>query len=140
MIVIVKMINLQLLFLILKKAMAEHIEKGKKSEEEAADWLKDQGYEIVRTNFRFNKKEIDIIARKEDLLVFVEVKTKSFRSDESPGDIVTLKKQKFLFKAAEAYMIYNGIDMETRFDVIFVIYKHEEILIEHIKNAFSPLG
>jgi len=120
--------------------MAEHIEKGKKSEEEAADWLKDQGYEIVRTNFRFNKKEIDIIARKEDLLVFVEVKTKSFRSDESPGDIVTLKKQKFLFKAAEAYMIYNGIDMETRFDVIFVIYKYEEILIEHIKNAFSPLG
>ena len=120
--------------------MAEHIEKGKKSEEIAAEWLENKGYEIVCTNFRFNKKEIDIIARKEELLVFVEVKTKSFWSDESPGDIVTIKKQKFLFKAAEAYMIYNRIDMETRFDVIFVVYKHEEIIIEHIEDAFSPLG
>lgn len=120
--------------------MAVHIEKGKKSEEEAADWLVNQGYEIVCTNFRYNKKEIDIITRKDDLLVFVEVKTKSFWSDENPGDIVTLRKQKFLFRAAEAYMIYHGINMETRFDVIFVIYKNEEVIIEHIKNAFSPMG
>ena len=120
--------------------MAEHIEKGKKSEEVAAEWLSDQGYEIVRTNFRYNKKEIDIIARQDDVLVFVEVKTKSFWSDENPGDIVTLRKQKFLLKAAEAYMIYYGIEMETRFDVIFVVYKHEEIIIEHIREAFSPLG
>ena len=56
--------------------MAEHIEKGKKSEEEAAEWLVNQGYEIVCTNFRYNKKEIDIITRKDDLLVFVEVKTR----------------------------------------------------------------
>ena len=120
--------------------MAEHIEKGKKSEEIAADWLENDGYEIVYTNFRFNKKEIDIIARKEDLLVFVEVKSKSFWSDENPGDIVTLKKQKFLFKAAEAYMMYHGNDMDTRFDVVFVIYKDKEIMIEHIKDAFSPMG
>jgi len=120
--------------------MAEHIEKGKKSEEIAAEWLENKGYEIVCTNFRFNKKEIDIIARKEELLVFVEVKTKSYWSDENPGDIVTFKKQKFLFKAAEAYMMYHGIDTETRFDVIFVVYKHEEIIIEHIEDAFSPLG
>jgi putative endonuclease len=120
--------------------MAEHIEKGKKSEEIAAEWLKDQGYEIVYTNFRFNKKEIDIIARKEDLLVFVEVKSKSFWSDENPGDIVTFKKQKFLIRAAEAYMMYYGIDLETRFDVIFVVYKDEEIIIELIPGAFTPMG
>ena len=102
--------------------------------------MSDIQHEIVYTNFRFNKKEIDIIARKEDLLVFVEVKSKSFWSDENPGDIVTLKKQKFLFKAAEAYMMYHGNDMDTRFDVVFVIYKDEEIMIEHIKDAFSPMG
>ncbi len=120
--------------------MAEHIEKGKKSEVEAAEWLKDEGYEIVCTNFRYNKKEIDIIAKEDNVLVFIEVKTKSFRSDENPGDIVPLRKQKFLLKAAEAYMMYYGIDVETRFDVIFVVYKGDETIIEHIKNAFSPFG
>ena len=120
--------------------MAKHIEKGKKSEEEAVDWLVKQGYEIICTNFRYNKKEIDIIAKKDEVLIFVEVKTKSFWSDENPGDIVTLRKQRFLIKAAEAYMMYHGLDIETRFDVIFVVYKHEEKIIEHIKNAFSPLG
>lgn len=120
--------------------MAEHIEKGKKSEEIAADWLENEEYEIISTNFRFNKKEIDIIARKEDLLIFVEVKSKSFWSDENPGDIVTFKKQKFLIRAAEAYMMCNGIDMDTRFDVVFVIYKDEEIMIEHIPGAFTPMG
>jgi putative endonuclease len=120
--------------------MAEHIEKGKKSEEIAAGWLKEQGYDIVCKNFRFDKKEIDIIARVDDILVFVEVKTRSFWSDEHPGDIVNLRKQKFLFRAAEAYMMYHKINLETRFDLIFVVYKQEDILIEHIKDAFTPLG
>jgi putative endonuclease len=120
--------------------MAEHIEKGKKSEEEAADWLVSQGYKIVCTNWRFNKKEIDIIAKEQNELVFVEVKSKSFWSEENPGDIVPMRKQKFLIRAAEAYMNYNSIEMDSRFDVIFVIYKNEEIIIEHIKDAFGPLG
>ena len=120
--------------------MSEHIEKGKKSEEIAADWLISHGYEIVCTNYRFNKKEIDIIAKEANIMVFVEVKTKSHWSEEKPGDIVTLRKQKFLFRAAEAYMSYYGINLESRFDVIFVVYKNEEITIEHIRDAFGPLG
>jgi len=120
--------------------MAEHIKKGKKSEEEAADWLQDQGYDIVCKNWRYDKKEIDIIAREDKLLVFVEVKSKSFWSEEHPGDIVSIRKQKFLIRAAEAYMNYKRIDTEIRFDVIFVIYKNEERIIEHIKNAFGVLG
>ncbi len=120
--------------------MAEHIDKGKKSEKFAAEWLQSHGYEIVYTNWRYNKKEIDIIAKEKNLLVFIEVKSRSFWSDENPGDIVPMRKQKFLIKAAEAYMNYNRIEMETRFDVIFIIYKNEEIIIEHIKDAFGPLG
>jgi putative endonuclease len=120
--------------------MAEHIDKGKKSEKFAAEWLSDQGYEIVYTNWRYDKKEIDIIAKEQKELVFVEVKSKSFWSEENAGDIIPIKKQKFLIRAAEAYMSYNRIEMNTRFDVIFVIYKDEEIIIEHIKDAFGPLG
>ncbi len=118
--------------------MAEHIEKGKKSEKIAAEYLKDQGYEILFTNFRYKKKEIDIISKKDNLLVIVEVKTKSFWSDEKPGDIVKSGKQRYLIEATEAYMMKKDIDMEVRFDVIFIVYKHEEILIEHIEDAFGP--
>ncbi len=118
--------------------MAKHIEKGKKSEEIAAEYLKDHGYEILFTNFRYKKKEIDIISKKDPLLVIVEVKTRSFWSDERPGDIVKSGKQRYLIEATEAYMMKKDIDMEVRFDVIFVVYKHEEILIEHIVDAFSP--
>jgi putative endonuclease len=118
--------------------MAEHIEKGKKSEKIAAEYLKDHGYEILFTNFRYKKKEIDIISKKDNLLVIVEVKTKSFWSDERPGDIVKSGKQRYLIEATEAYMMKKDIDLEVRFDVIFVVYKHEEILIEHIEDAFGP--
>jgi putative endonuclease len=118
----------------------EHIEKGKKSEKIAAEWLSEQGYEIICHNWRYNKKEIDIIAKEKNVLVFVEVKSKSFWSEENPGDIVPMRKQKFLIRAAEAYMNINRIEMETRFDVIFVVYKYEEIMIEHIKDAFGPMG
>ena len=117
--------------------MAEHIEKGRKSEEIAAEYLKDHGYEIMDTNFRYRQKEIDIISKKGHLLVIVEVKTKSFLSEENPGDIVKLGKQRYLIEATEAYMMKKDIDLEVRFDVIFIVYKHDEILIEHIEDAFG---
>ena len=118
--------------------MAEHIEKGKKSEEIAAEYLKKNGYEILYTNFRYKQKEIDIISKKDNILVIVEVKTRSFWSDERPGDIVKSGKQHYLIEATEAYMMKRDIDLEVRFDVIFIVYKHEEILIEHIEDAFGP--
>ena len=118
--------------------MAEHIEKGRKSEEIAAEYLEDHGYEILCTNFRYKKKEIDIISKIDQLLVIIEVKTRSFWSDERPGDLVKLSKQRYLIEATEAYMMKKDIDMEVRFDVIFIVYKQEDIIIEHIENAFSP--
>jgi len=118
--------------------MAEHIEKGRKSEEIAVEYLEDHGYEILSTNFRYKQKEIDIISKKDQFLVITEVKTKSFWSDERPDDIVKLSKQRYLIEATEAYMMKKDIDLEVRFDVIFIVYKHEEIIIEHIEDAFYP--
>jgi putative endonuclease len=118
--------------------MAEHIEKGRKSEEIAIEYLIDHGYEILDTNFRYRQKEIDIISKKDNFLVIIEVKTKSFWSEEKPGDLVNFGKQQYLIEATEAYMMKKNIDLEVRFDVIFVVYKHEEIIIEHIEDAFGP--
>jgi putative endonuclease len=118
--------------------MAEHIEKGRKSEEIAAEYLSDHGFEVLDTNFRYKKKEIDIICKLDNFLVIVEVKTKSFWSEEKPGDLVKFGKQHYLIEATEAYMMKKNIDLEVRFDVIFVVYKYEEIIIEHIKDAFGP--
>ncbi|KPK87252.1 MAG: hypothetical protein AMS27_02820 [Bacteroides sp. SM23_62_1] len=118
--------------------MPEHIEKGRKSEEIATEYLRDHGYDILDINFRYRQKEIDIISRKDQFLVITEVKTKSFWSDEKPGDLVKPGKQRFLIGATEAYMMKNDIDLEVRFDVIFIVYKNEEIIIEHIEDAFGP--
>ena len=56
--------------------MAEHNELGKLGEELAVDFLIEKGYEILETNWRFQKAEVDIIAQKENILAVVEVKTK----------------------------------------------------------------
>ena len=72
--------------------MAEHNELGKQGEEQAVDFLQKNGYEILETNWIFQKAEIDIIARKEDTLAIIEVKTRSSIDFGLPQDFVKPKK------------------------------------------------
>jgi len=119
--------------------MAKHIDTGRESESIAAQYLVSKGYRILKTNYRYRNKEIDIIAQFNKLLVIVEVKTAVHRGEDLPGDLVNLKKQQYLIRAAEAYIISNKIDSEVRFDVIFV-YRNDGNRIEHIEDAFYPLA
>ncbi|MCD4746349.1 MAG: YraN family protein [Bacteroidales bacterium] len=118
--------------------MAEHIETGKKGEEIALGFLKKKGYKIIATNWRFGKDEIDIITIDNDCLVIVEVKTRRSNYFGEPEIAVTKKKQKFLIRAANAYIIQKDIDIETRFDIISIIIKTEKYTINHIEDAFYP--
>lgn len=118
--------------------MAEHNLLGKKGEEIAQQKLVSKGYKIVELNWTFKHKEIDIIAKDGEILVFVEVKTRTESYWGNPEEFVTKKKQKLLISAAETYINEKNFVGESRFDIISVILDNEGTHIEHIKEAFYP--
>ena len=118
--------------------MAKHNELGKIGEELAAQFLIDKGYEILEKNWRNRHKEIDIIAKDGDELVIVEVKTRQSDEHGDPDLAVTRQKQTRLIYAANAYLFTYNLDINTRFDIISIVFKDGEPLIDHIKDAFLP--
>ncbi len=120
--------------------METNRKKGNQGEKEAAEYLSSKGYQIVKTNFHFGKHgEIDIICRLNDVLVFVEVKSRKSFEYGDPLLSITPKKQKSWQRAAEGYLYVNKIqDVECRFDVITVDLSKSPHEIGHLENALSP--
>ena len=116
--------------------MAEHNELGKFGEEQAVAYLQQNGYDILETNWTFQKAEIDIIAQKENTLAIVEVKTRSSIEFGLPQDFVKPKKIQLLVEAVNEYVISNDLDVEVRFDIISVYKEDGDYKIEHIEDAF----
>ncbi len=119
--------------------MADHNETGIKGEELAEKYLRNAGYEILETNWHFGKNEIDIIARDGEFLVIVEVKTRRTANFGEPEEFVTRAKQRSLIKAANGYIEKHDIDLETRFDIVSVLYHGNSYTVKQIKDAFYPL-
>lgn len=109
---------------------------GKKGEELAASYLREKGYEILSRNYRFKKSEVDIICSKNDLLIFVEVKTRSSLKYGQPEVFVSLNQQKAIIRAAEEYLLETDWKQDLRFDIISIFMKKEDAEIEHLKDAF----
>lgn len=117
--------------------MGTHNQTGKIGENIACEYLIEKGYEIVEKNWTFSHKEIDIIAKKDKKIIFVEVKTRSHLAFELPKEAVTKKKQKNLVYAADNYLQLHNILEESRFDIISVLAEDKPKVIEHIQDAFS---
>ena len=117
--------------------MAEHNEKGKIGEELAKEYLLNNGYKIVHTNWRTTNYEVDIIAQKDNILVFCEVKCRSSNVFGEPEIFVTKQKQRNIIKSAAIYIERNAWKGETRFDIISVLIVGEKIKINHIKDAYG---
>lgn len=118
--------------------MADHNEFGKLGEELAVNYLTGKGYKILECNWHNIHKEIDIIARDGKFLVIVEVKARQTDEYGDPDIAVTKKKQKLLISAANSYIFQKHLDIETRFDIISIIFRDGEPVIEHIEDAFLP--
>ncbi|SMO70466.1 putative endonuclease [Saccharicrinis carchari] len=118
--------------------MAEHNELGKQGERVAVKYMAGIGYKILEQNWYYKHKEIDLIAQKEDLLVIVEIKTRTNDDWELPEESITNAKIRFLVDATEAYIMQNNIDLEVRFDVIALTPENNDWKIEHITEAFYP--
>jgi putative endonuclease len=116
--------------------MAQHNELGKKGEQLAVDFLFKNNYEIIERNYRFDKAEVDIIAKKNDTLAIIEVKTRSSSDFGNPQDFVKPKQIQRLVKAVDEYVTTNGLNVEVRFDIIAIIKEGSKFNIEHLENAF----
>jgi putative endonuclease len=118
--------------------LAEHNELGKKGEEIARHFLENKGFDILETNWRCEKDEIDIIAKDEKELVIVEVKTRSNNIFGEPEEAVSELKEEFLIRATEEYLFENNLNIDVRYDIISIILNKKGQKIKHIVDAFYP--
>ena len=118
--------------------MAKHNELGKKGEQLAVDFLLKNNYDIVERNYRFDKAEVDIIAKKDNILAIIEVKTRSTADFGDPQDFVKPKQIQRLVKAVDEYVTVNDLDVEVRFDIIAIVKEGKGFKIRHLENAFYP--
>jgi len=107
---------------------------GFEKEREVVEYLKSFNYEILTTNFRTPFGEIDIIARRNKIVVFVEVKYRSSSSAAAPYEAVNSQKQRKIINSAIIYIKQNNIKESVRFDIASV----HGGKIEIINSAFAP--
>ena len=119
--------------------MARHNELGKEGEGIAKIYLQKQGYEILDENWTSGKSEIDLIALKNRIIIFVEVKTRSSAAFGEPEDFVERHKHKQMELAATAYIAIMNHRYDIRFDIIAITFTNsEEYKLNHIEDAFWP--
>ena len=116
--------------------MAHHNKLGKDGELIALMFLQKEGLCILKTNWYFQKAEVDIIAKDNNFLVFIEVKTRGNRKFGKPEDAIDKKKISLYKDAAEGYLAQYPTEAEIRFDVMSIVIAKDETQIEHIRNAF----
>ena len=116
--------------------MAHHNKLGKDGELIAFMFLQKEGFSILKTNWNFQKSEVDIIAQDDSFLVFIEVKTRGSKKFGKPEDAIDKKKISLYKDAAEGYLEQYPTDAEIRFDVMSIVIAKDETQIEHIRNAF----
>jgi|SRR5215217_3403152 len=100
--------------------MAEHIDSGKQGEQLAEQYLVQRHYHVLHRNWRYSHYEIDIIALKENLLHFVEVKLRSSKNYGMPEENVTKKKFRYLTQAAQEYLYHHPEYKYIQFDILSI--------------------
>ena len=100
--------------------MAEHNDIGNKAEAMAVKFLSKKGYEIIEQNYTFGKGEIDIIAKKDSWLVFVEVRARSEVTHGFPEQTISKNKANLIIKTAENYIYQKDWHGNVRFDIIAI--------------------
>ena len=109
---------------------------GHWAEELAVSHLEERGYEILERNLRYNLGEVDVVAKDDDTLVFIEVRSRSDPDQVHPAATVTRHKQRQIIKVAMTYCKERSIeDCMIRFDVVAVLGRDGQL--ELYQNAFD---
>ena len=109
---------------------------GRQGEEAAARFLASKGFELIETNWRHGRGEIDLIVKKSDVLVFVEVKAGRGRSFGPPEARVDQRKQRQIGRVAQGYLAHVDWQGDCRFDVVAVTGAPGRWEIRHFEDAF----
>ena len=116
--------------------MANHNELGNKGEALATDFLIKNGYEIIAKNYIYQKAEVDIIAKKGDILAIIEVKTRTSADFGDPQQFLKPKQIQRIIKAVDFFVNDNDMDVDVRFDIIAIVLNKKGMTLEHLENAF----
>ncbi|WP_047549709.1 YraN family protein [Psychroserpens sp. Hel_I_66] len=116
--------------------MANHNELGQKGEEIAVDFLIKNGFDIVARNYVYQKAEVDIIAKKGDILAIIEVKTRTSADFGDPQQFLKPKQIQRIIKAVDFFVNDNDMDVDVRFDIIAIVLNKKGMTLEHLENAF----
>ena len=111
--------------------------KGAFGESLAAEYLADRGYKIIERNWRCRYGEIDIIAEKNGVIAFVEVKTRRENAMVQPFEAVGFSKQKKIILSAECYLQNCEKELQPRFDVAGITESKGTFKIDYLENAFD---
>ncbi|MGL1887540.1 MAG: YraN family protein [Reichenbachiella sp.] len=108
-------------------------ELGQKGEDQAVKYLIDKGYEIVCRNYRYKRAEIDIISKRDNCMVFVEVKLRSSKKFGHPEESVSNNQKNMIISAAEEFLLTIDWQQNIRFDIIAIDGKDN---ITQFEDAF----
>jgi putative endonuclease len=116
--------------------MSYNIKRGNEGEQLAADFLVKNGFEIVQRNYRYKRSEIDLIIKRSNWLIFVEVKTRSSSYFGYPEQFVDRKKVKMILEGALNYMYDVDWQGNVRYDIVSVMLNGTTKEVVHIEDAF----
>jgi putative endonuclease len=100
--------------------MAKHLETGKQGEEMAVVWLLEQGFIILHRNWKYSYFELDVVASKNEVLHFIEVKTRTTDTYGHPEEGVTEKKLERLMNAGEEFLHQNPQWKRIQYDILSI--------------------
>ncbi|HZG23919.1 MAG TPA: YraN family protein [Chitinophagaceae bacterium] len=106
--------------------MASHNDLGRYGEELGRSFLREQGFEILHVNWKYSFFEIDIIASKDNVLHFIEVKTRRTAQFGMPEESVDRKKMKKLMTAAEEYLYRYPWWKRVQYDILSILITKEQ--------------
>jgi putative endonuclease len=116
--------------------MSDKIKRGNEGEQIAADFLIKKGFEIVERNYRHGHSEIDLIVRKDNWLIFVEVKARSSFAFGHPEEFVDYKKEKKILEGAEHYIYKADWQGNVRYDIVSIQLNNDKPDVVHLEDAF----
>ncbi len=114
---------------------------GRWGEERAARFLERLGWTVLARNYRFGRKEVDLVVRRRDLVAFVEVKTRAGGGFGRPQDAITALKRREIEAVAAQYLARHGLgEVAVRFDAVAITVGQpgQAVDIVHLEDAWRP--